>query len=160
MSFLTEPEVEESLIEQFRSLGYGYATDSEIGPDGMEPQRETHGDVILLPRLTAAVKRLNPSIPEDALVDAIRKVLQTETPSLITENRRIHKLLTEGVPVEFDGPDGTIRGGSVRLIDFHHPDNNDWLATNQYTVIEAGPPNLCGALHRAHEASPELAQHG
>ena len=138
MSFLTEPEVEESLIEQFRSLGYGYATDSEIGPDGMEPQRETHGDVILLPRLTAAVKRLNPSIPEDALADAIRKVLQTETPSLITENRRIHKLLTEGVPVEFDGPDGTIRGGSVRLIDFDHPDNNDWLATNQYTVIEAG----------------------
>ena len=103
MPFLSESEVEKALIEQLGALGYSYATDAEIGPDGLTPERESYGDVVLLPRLAAAVARLNPTIPEEARADAIRKVLQTETPSLITENRRIHKLLTEGVPVEFYG---------------------------------------------------------
>ena len=74
--------MEKALIEQLRTLGYAAATDAEIGPDGITPERESYGDVVLLPRLTAAVARLNPTVPEEARADAIRKVLQTETPSL------------------------------------------------------------------------------
>lgn len=68
--------------------------------------------------------------------DALSRVLQTENPSLIEENRRLHKALVEGVDVEFYGDDGAIRGAQVRLIDFDDPDANDWLAVNQFTVIE------------------------
>ena len=74
--------------------------------------------------------------------DAIRKVMAVELPSLIEENRRLHRLIVEGVPVEYHGPDGTIRGDRVRLVDFSAVDGgfdmNDWLAVNQFTVIERG----------------------
>ncbi len=138
MAFLNEAVVEQALIQQLCDLGYAYATDAEIGPDGSAPERASYGEVILRPRLSAAVTRLNPGFPETARKDAISKVLQTETPSLVTENRRIHKFLTEGVPVEFEGADGAIRGGSVRLLDLDDPGGNDWLVTNQFTVVEAG----------------------
>ena len=138
MAFLTEAVVEQALIEQLRDLGYAYATDAEIGPDGTVPERTSYGEVILRPRLITAVARLNPGIPETGRNDAISKVLQTESPTLVTENRRIHKLLIEGVPVEFEGRDGAIRGGYVRLLDLDDPEGNDWLVTNQFTVVESG----------------------
>ncbi len=59
-------------------------------------------------------------------------------PSLVEENRRLHKLMVEGVDVEFYSDDGTIRGDKVRLIDFDDLAANDWLATGQFTVIEGG----------------------
>ena len=63
-------------------------------------------------------------------------MLQTETPVLIEENRRLHRYLIEGVPVEVSAEDGSIGGEQARLIDFDDPDGNDWLAVNQFTVIE------------------------
>ena len=92
--------------------------------------------MILAKRLAAAVDKLNPTIPAEARGDALRKILATERPSLIEENRRLHKLFVEGVDVEFYTEDGTIRGDKVRLIDFDNPESNDWLATGQFTVIE------------------------
>jgi len=136
MAFLSEAAVEQALIEQLLALGYAHATDAEVGPDGKSPERESYGEVVLLHRLRAAVASLNPAIPEQARADAIARVMQTETPTLITENRRIHKLLVEGVPVEYQVQDGTVRGARVHLIDFDNPDNNDWLAVTQFTVIE------------------------
>ena len=91
---------------------------------------------MLAKRLTAAIEKLNPAIPAEARGDALRKVLATEKPSLVEENRRLHKLMVEGVDVEFYSEDGTIRGDKVRLIDFENLAANDWLATGQFTVIE------------------------
>ena len=45
-------------------------------------------------------------------------------------------MLVEGVEVEYQRPDGTIAGDRVRLVDFENPENNDWLAVNQFTVVE------------------------
>ena len=98
------------------------AFDSEIGPDGKAPERDTYGETFLVRRLAAAVDKLNPNIPVLARTDAIRKVIATERPNLIEENRRLHKLLIEGVDVEFYAEDGTIRGDKVRLIDFDNLD--------------------------------------
>ncbi|HCD83128.1 MAG TPA: DEAD/DEAH box helicase, partial [Agrobacterium sp.] len=80
--------------------------------------------------------RLNPTIPADAREQAMRQLLVTETPSPVEENRRIHKLITEGVDVEFGLGDGEVKGDKVWLIDFDNPQNNDWLVTNQFTVVE------------------------
>lgn len=136
MAYLSEAALEQMVLDQLRGLGYALATDAEIGPDGKAPERESHAEVVLMRRLTAAIDRLNPAIPAEARGDALRKILATERPSLIDENQRLHKLMVEGVDVEFYSEDGTIRGDKVRLIDFDNPAANDWLATGQFTVIE------------------------
>lgn len=136
MAYLSEAAIEQVVLDRLGSLGYAIAKDAEIGPDGKTPEREAYADVVLTKRLTAAIERLNPTIPTEARGDALRKVLATEKPSLVEENRRLHKLMVEGVDVEFYSEDGTIRGDKVRLIDFDDIGTNDWLATGQFTVVE------------------------
>jgi type I restriction enzyme R subunit len=133
---LTEAEIEDILLEQFRSLGYDHLAKDIAGPDGSNPERESYSDVILSQRLRDAIDRLNPTIPPEARDDAFKKIIATEKPSLIEENRRLHQALVEGINVEFYAEDGTIRGDKVYPIDFAHPDANEWLVLNQFTVIE------------------------
>ena len=135
MAYLSEADVEALVLTQFRRLGYTTSNDVESGPDSQAPEREAYADVILTKRLISAIERLNPTIPTEARNDALRKVQATEKPSLVEENRRLHKLLIEGVDVEFHSEDGTIRGDKARLIDFDNPASNDWLAISQFTVI-------------------------
>lgn len=136
MAYLSEAAVEQVVLDQLANLGYAIAADADISPDGKAPEREAYADVVLIKRLVAAIEKLNPTIPAEARGDALRKVLATEKPSLVEENRRLHKLMVEGVDVEFYSEDGTIRGDKVRLIDFDDLAANDWLATGQFTVIE------------------------
>ncbi len=136
MAYLSEAAIEQVVLDHLTGLGYAIATDAQIGPDGKAPEREAYADVVLVKRLTTAIEKLNPTIPAEARGDALRKVLATDKPSLVEENRRLHKLMVEGVDVEFYSDDGTIRGDKVRLIDFDDFAANDWLATGQFTVIE------------------------
>jgi len=135
---MNEGTVELAALAYLEELGYGTLHGSTIGPEALKPERVSYGDVVLIGRLKDAIKRLNPKIPADAQADALRLVLQSATPSLIEENRRLHKAIIEGVPVEFYGADGVLRGDKVRLVDFDDAEANDWLAVNQFTVIEAG----------------------
>ena len=138
MAFISEADVEAALLDQLEGLGYTRLPDSIAGPDGSAPERASYSDVVLMDRLKRAVDRLNPDIPSEARQDALKKIIADETPSLIEENRRIHRALVEGIDVEFYVEDGTIRGDKVRLIDFGDPSANDWLAVDQFTVIEHG----------------------
>ncbi len=135
MAFLSEAAVELALLEQLRGLGYSIEREEDIGPDGHRPERESHDEVVLKKRFEDAVARLNPAFPLEAHQDAVRRVMQSDFPSLLEENRRIHKLMTEGVDVEFYANDGTLTVGKVALIDFEHPEQNDWLAVSQFVVI-------------------------
>jgi type I restriction enzyme R subunit len=135
MAFISEAEIELAMIEQLASLGYQVKSEEEIGPDGTHPERQSHGEVILVKRLESIVDKLNPNIPKVAREEAARKVTQSTFPNLLEENRRIHKLLIEGVDVEFETNDGSIGAGKVNLVDFNHPENNDWLVVNQFVVI-------------------------
>ncbi len=139
MSFLSEDDVEQALLDQLRTLGYSIARGEDIGPDGQFPERESHNEVVLKKRFVDAVTRLNPGLPLDARQDAMRKVMQSELPSLLEENRRIHPLMTEGVDVEYYATEGdlcgTLTAGKVALINFEHPEQNDWLAVSQFVVI-------------------------
>ena len=76
-------------------------------------------------RLRAAIRRLNPSVPSDAHEDALRKVLRVGTPSLVHSNRAFHRMLRDGVPVEYRRADGSIAGDHVRLVDFTYARAND-----------------------------------
>lgn len=135
MAFLSEASVEHALLEQLQGLGYNIEREEYIGPDGDHPERESHDEVVLKKRLENAVALLNPALPMEARQDAVRKVMQSELPSLLEENRRIHKLMTEGVDVEYYAIDGTLTAGKVSIIDFERPEQNDWLAVSQFVVI-------------------------
>lgn len=135
MAFLSEAAVEQALLDQLHALGYGIEHEEDIGPDGHRPERESHDEVVLKKRFETAVARLNPGLPVEAHQDAVRRVMQAELPSLLEENRRLHKLMTEGVDVEYYADDGTLTAGTVVLIDFKHPELNDWLAVSQFVVI-------------------------
>ncbi|WP_062784826.1 type I restriction endonuclease subunit R [Novosphingobium capsulatum] len=142
MAKLTESHVEEAALEWLGEMGWQVVYGNDVSPDSARPERAAYGDVLLLGRLREAVARLNPDVPEDAREDALRQVVAAQTPSLVEENRRLHRMMVEGVPVEYHAADGVIRGDRVRLIDFDgletDKDSNDWLAVNQFTVIEAG----------------------
>lgn len=137
MPTLSEADVEAILLSHLERLGYACLNDAVSCPEGVAPEREAYSDVLLMKRFRAAVDRLNPSLPPEAREDAVRKVIAAERPTVIEENRRLHRLLVEGVGVEFRAADGSIRGDTVHLMD---PDDlkNDWLAISQFTVIEGG----------------------
>lgn len=134
MTFLPEFAVEQTLLDQLTKLKYKIETEDNIGPDGKFPERESHSEVILIKRLLDAAKRINNKIPMQAIEEAIKKLTQNELPQLTAENRRIHKLLIEGVDIEYENKEGIV-SGKVNLIDFENIENNDWLVVNQYVVI-------------------------
>ena len=136
MSGFAESHVEEAALEWLGGLGYHVLHGPDISPDGPAPERESYGDVVLFGRLRDALSRLNPHLPKETLSDVLRKIQAAETPLLIEENRRLHRYLVEGVPVEVPREDGSIGGDTAWLIDFDNPERNDWLAVNQSTVIE------------------------
>jgi type I restriction enzyme R subunit len=101
-------------------------------------ERDSFEQVYLYGRLRDAARRINPDVDTDLIDAAIKRLERAESQSLVDENSRIHKLLTEGVPVEYRASDGSVRTTRVWLIDFDNPANNDWLTVNQYTIVEAG----------------------
>src|SRR5207253_1485363 len=82
--------------------------------------------------------RINATIPIEAREEALRKLTRGESPSLVEANRRFHTLLTEGVDVAYQAPDGRILHDKVWPVDFARPEANDWLAVNQFTIVEHG----------------------
>jgi type I restriction enzyme R subunit len=132
----TEDHVEQACLDWLGELGYGVLHGPDISPEGTEPERAAYDWVILVERFKEAFNRLNPKLGEDACDHALRKMNQTFFPNLVEDNRRIHQLILDGVDVDVTREDGSIGGDKARLIDFQNPANNDWLAVNQYTVIE------------------------
>lgn len=133
---LAESDVEEHTLAWLRDLGYTTLFGPDIAPGEQRAERTAWQDVVLKHRLEAAIGRLNPEIPADARETAMRKILHPDSPSLIANNRAFHRMLVDGVEVEYRRTDGTIKGDYVRLVDFEHPEKNDWLAVNQFTIIE------------------------
>ena len=136
MGGLNESHVEDAALSWLAELGYPPADGSDIAPDGSAAERENYSEVLLLKRLREAIARLNPALTAETRSEVLAKLRNAETPSLIVENRRLHRYLVEGVPVPVRRPDGTVSGEQARLIDFDDPDANDWLAVNQFRVIE------------------------
>lgn len=135
MATMTEDAIEQLALDELRALGWETAFGPDIAPDGDRPQREAYHEVVLKGRLREALERINPDLPPVAIEEAIRKVLTPESPALIENNRHFHKMLTDGVDVSWLGPEGE-QHHKVWLLDLEHLENNDWLAVNQFTVIE------------------------
>ncbi len=144
-SAITESEVEDAALDWLHGLGWSIAHGPDVAPDTSAAERADYGQVVLCRRLHDALAQLNPDLPAEALEDAFRKLNRVEGTSLETRNRTFHRLLVEGVTVEYRADNGAIRGAQARVIDFDIPANNDWLAVNQFTVVESN-----------HERRPDI----
>ena len=133
---LNEASVEAAALGWFEELGYTVLPGPQLAPGEPSAERESFSDVVLVGRLREAIGRLNPGIPDDAREEALRKLLRLAMPSLVQTNRAFHRLLREGVPVEYPRPDGSIAGDHVRLVDFTTVAANDWLVPNQFAVSD------------------------
>ena len=139
MTTLTEADVEQVALDWLASLGWQVAHGPDIAPDTPRAECGDYGQTVLERRLRDALAGLNPSLPASALDDAFRKLTRPEGATPEARNRAFHRMLVEGVTVEYRSYDeqiGGIRGAQVQVIDFDNPTNNDWLAVNQFTVTE------------------------
>jgi type I site-specific restriction-modification system R (restriction) subunit len=131
-----ESTIEEAALAWLEGLGWARKNGAELAPDAPEAERADFGQVVLEARLKAALVRLNPELPAEALDDAFRKLTRPEGADLVTRNGPLHRLMVEGVTVEYRTADGTIRGAQARVLDFDDAGANDWLAVNQLAVVE------------------------
>ena len=140
MSKLIENDIEQFTIELLQSLGWDYIFGPDIAPDSENrhsqiANRQSFSDVLLFDVLKSSLMRINPDIPEDAIDDVIKQIQNINTPNLIANNELFHKMLTQGINVVYR-KNGEEKGDIVWLIDFEHPENNEFLVVNQFTVIE------------------------
>lgn len=130
-----ELDVEKTSLAWLESLEWTISHGTEIAPGELLAERQDYHEPILPQRLRDALAKLNPSIPTEALEDAFRKISHIDAPSLIQSNHLFHRILVDGVDVEYQAS-GRIKHNKAKLIDFDDPENNDWVAVNQYTVEE------------------------
>jgi type I restriction enzyme, R subunit len=129
-----ESDVEEAALLWLEELHY----ETAFGPDLIEKtkERSNYQEIILKDRLLEALTRLNPKLQSDVLEDAIREIMITKQISLIENNRAFHKMITDGVNVTYRDKNHDLKHIQVQLFDFENPENNNFFAVNQYTVVE------------------------
>ena len=130
---MTEDQLEQETLSWLTDVGYTAVYGPDIAVDGIAPERSNYTQVVLVERLRKAIFRLNPLIPVGAREDALQQVLNLDTPVQLAANRQSHRLLINGVPVQYQ-KDGETRGDFVRLIDFTDISTNEWLAINQFSI--------------------------
>ena len=133
---LSESTVEVVALDWLASLGWGMRHGPDIAPDMLNEERADYSHVILFARLRSALAQLNPDLPSTPLDDAQRRLTRPTGGTLEARNRDFHRMLVDGVTVEYVDADGALRGAQVRVLDFDAPEANDWLAVNQFTVVE------------------------
>ena len=136
MTTITEDDVEQLAIGWLGDVDWQTVNGIEIAPDSAGAERDDFEVVILEGRLRDALKRLNPGIGFEALGDAFRKLMDPQGTSLEVKNGSFHRMLVEGVNVEYRDGEGRIRGTQVRVIDFEDVTANDFLAVNQFAVVD------------------------
>ncbi len=136
MTTITEADVEQAALEWLFALGWQVAPGADIAPDTPGAERGGYGEAVLEGRVRDALAGLNARLPGDALEDAYRRLTRPEGATVEARNRAFHRMVVNGVEVEYREAGGAVRGDVVRVIDFENIANNDWLAVNQFTVTE------------------------
>ena len=104
-----ESVVEDAALAWLEALGYSvlHGPDIAAGEPGAERSDPNYRDVVLDGRLHQALVRLNPDLPHEALEDASRKLMRNDAPSLVERNRAVHRMLVDGVTVEYRRKDSS-----------------------------------------------------
>lgn len=134
---ITEDQLEQLCLDWFQEVGYQYQNGYDIAPDGDSPERDDYHQVILHQRLVDCLSTLNPNLPNDTLIEVAKIIATPQTPVLIKNNKAFHKILIEGVPIEYsviEAGQWVTKHTHARLMDFEHPENNQFLVVNQFTI--------------------------
>ncbi|MCL3883567.1 type I restriction endonuclease subunit R [Marivita sp. GX14005] len=133
MAYASEADLELWTLGELTALGFTHLPGAATDPDAIPSLRQSYRDTLLLPRLTDAIRRLNPHLPDSAVQTAVNALRDTIfAGDLISENRRIHEALVGGVKVTWV-ENGEERSDLARLIDWDNA-QNDWLAVSQFEV--------------------------
>ncbi len=125
-------KVELPALNQLQSLGWVHVEGSALSPEESK-ERTSLKDVVLEKRLTKSIKKINPWINDENLRKVVRDLTRTQFPNLIEANQSHWQTLTQYISVSQDRGQGN-KGQTVKIIDFDHPENNEFLCTNQFKV--------------------------
>ncbi|RMH14943.1 MAG: type I restriction endonuclease subunit R, partial [Gammaproteobacteria bacterium] len=128
-------ELEEAAMDILQNLGYETLYGPDIAPDGENPERTRYEEPVLIKRLQDTLSLINPNLPSSVIEDAIKQIQRVDSPNLLVNNRNFHRMLIEGIPIEYRSG-GRNRTALVKVIDFDNPEGNEFVAINQYTVVE------------------------
>lgn len=132
---MNEAIVERAALGWFEAIGYDVARGADISPGGTNALRASYEDVVLAPRLKAALRRLNPDLPEEAIASAAKVVSRPSEPTTEQNNRWFHRQFTDGVDVEYRTSSGETRGDKAKLFNPHVLSENDFLVVSQFTIV-------------------------
>lgn len=135
MTRILEDDIEQLVIDELQKQGYHYLFGPDIATDGLNPERASYQEVILVDRLRAAISKINPDVLVDTREYALKEVLRVNIGDTLTRNELFQDMLINGVKVEHR-VNGEVRGGLVWLVDFNEPENNEFVVCNQFTIIE------------------------
>ena len=137
MKKITEDDIEKLAIDLLKEQGFQHFLGSDVAPDGTQPFRTSYEEVLLSDKLREAIDRLNPDIPAPVREDAFNQIKRIHSEQVIVGNENFHNTLIEGIKVSVrKGSED--RGDRVQLINFQNPENNEYCAINQFSVIEDG----------------------
>jgi len=156
MSRMTEAEIEGAALAWLGELGWTHVYGPQIEPEKPDSERETLSTVFLAGRLRSALRRLNPGLPDRVLGDAFTQITRPESPDLLTNNRSFHLALTGTVNVPYRNADGEETTAIVFLVDWDKPENNDFLAVNQFTVWERKYLEGDSTPAKEHDRRPDI----
>lgn len=130
-----EDDLEQVALEWLKSLSYDYKKGNEISTAGLAPERKSDKDVVLHERLEKALRKINSDIHPRFIEKAIHELTLEKSPNLLENNLTFHENLINGIEIEDYDDEGQSIVEIVKIVDFEHPQNNDFLAVNQLTVV-------------------------
>src|SRR5690554_1803937 len=134
-----ETKVEKPAIDQLIRLGWEYVEGASLAPAiatqgaTQKAEREYYRDVVLVNRLEAALRKLNPWISDENLAKVMREITHPLHAGLMEYNQSLYSMMVDYISVEQDLGHGR-RGQTVKIIDFDNPANNDFICTNQFKI--------------------------
>ncbi|MFB7350809.1 type I restriction endonuclease subunit R [Bacillus thuringiensis] len=131
-----EWELESAALEWLEEMDYEIVEGPDIAPDGNYAERESFHDVVLVDRLRDSLQKINPTLEKKVIEEAIQKIIANASPNIVLNNKQFHKFVTDGIEIQTQGTDGYNPTVSVYVFDFENPKNNNFMAVNQFTVIE------------------------
>ena len=128
-TYFTEADYEKSVIELFQNLGYSHIYAPELDRDYSIPFLEDD--------LKSCLEKINKNLPHAAIAEAVSKLRDFESGSLVQRNEIFTNYLQNGITVKYL-ENGEERTNIVYLIDYNNADNNYFCVLNQFTFTENG----------------------
>lgn len=123
----TEEKYENAIIQLFEEMGYTHAYGPDIDRD--------YRILLYMDELTAALYRLNSTLPDDAIRSALYKLQNFENGELVQKNAVFTDYLQNGIEVRYTEK-GEERSALVYLADYENVGNNSFIIANQWTIVE------------------------